>query len=375
MEFIGLLGNYIIPFLLVLTVLVAVHEWGHYAVARWCGVRVEVFSVGFGKELFGLTDRAGTRWKFSAIPLGGYVKMFGEPDVVGGEVPDTMTAEERAQSFSHKSLGRRAAIVAAGPIANFLFAIIVLSISFMTMGQHFTPAEVGGLLEDTPAEQAGLQIGDRILEIDGKSILRFEEMQQIVQLHPGRPLNVVVSRDGRTFEVEITPTRRTREDMRGNAIEFGLIGIRSPEGQVVHHGPVDALWLAGRETIRLTQLALTTLGQILTLERPVRELAGPVGLAQISGEVAKTNYLNLIILAAYLSINLGLVNLFPIPILDGGHLLFYAAEGIRGKPLGPRVQEYGFRIGLAFLLTFMLFVTWNDLAQLPLVEFIANLMT
>jgi regulator of sigma E protease len=377
MEFLSGLWTYVIPFLVVLTVLVFVHELGHYWVARRNGVRIETFSIGFGPELFGRTDRAGTRWKFSAIPLGGYVKMFGDADAAStpsGAVRH-MTLEEREVSFFHKRLGQRAAIVAAGPIANFLFAIIGLTLLFSIYGQPFTPADIGSIQPNSAAAQAGMQPGDVIVEVDGQPIERFEEVQQIVRFNQGTPLALVIERDGQRLPITATPQVTTITDRMGNSHTIGLLGIGRAGMEYRRHDPLTALWQAGRETVNLTAGTLGAVGQMIAGSRGTEELGGPLRIAQMSGEVAQSGVIALVWFMAILSVNLGLINLFPIPMLDGGHLLFYAVEAIRGKPLGDRAQEYGFRIGLALVLTLMVFATWNDLVHLRVIDFFRDLIS
>jgi regulator of sigma E protease len=377
MEFLSGLWTYVIPFLVVLTVLVFVHELGHYWVARRNGVRIETFSIGFGPELFGRTDKTGTRWKFSAIPLGGYVKMFGDADAAStpsGAVR-SMTPAEREVSFFHKRLGQRAAIVAAGPIANFLFAIIGLTLLFSIYGQPFTPADIGSVQPESAAAQAGMLPGDVIVEVDGQAIERFEEVQQIVRFNQGTPLALVVQRDGQRLPISVTPQVTTVTDRMGNSHTIGLLGIGRAGMEYRRHDPLTALWQAGRETANLTVGTLGAVGQMIGGSRGTEELGGPLRIAQMSGEVAQSGIVALVWFMAILSVNLGLINLFPIPMLDGGHLLFYAVEAIRGKPLGDRAQEYGFRIGLALVLTLMVFATWNDLVHLRVVDFFRDLIS
>jgi len=377
MEWLTGAWNYLVPFLVVLTVLVFVHELGHYWVARRNGVRVEVFSIGFGPELFGWNDRSGTRWKFSAIPLGGYVKFFGDADAAstpGAELPE-MTEAEKAVSFHHKRLGQRAAIVAAGPIANFLFAIVLYAGLFSFIGQPFTPPDVGGVVSGSVAEKADIRAGDRIVRINGERIERFEDIQRIVQLGLDQPLSIVVQRDGREVSLTATPAVTLETDRLGNQIRVARLGIRGGGIEFVRHGPVEAGWRAVSETYTQSVATLKALGQIIVGRRSSDELGGPIRIAQMSGEVAQGGFSYLVAFMAILSINLGLINLFPVPLLDGGHLLFYGFEALRGRPLGQRAQEYGFRVGMVLVFSLMIFATWNDLVHLRVVQFLVGLVS
>jgi regulator of sigma E protease len=381
MEFAAGLGSgvigYVLPFLAVLTALIFVHEFGHYWVARRCGVRVEVFSIGFGPEIFGWTDRAGTRWKFSLIPLGGYVKMFGDRDPASrpDEALAGYSAEERAQSFPAKSVRQRAAIVAAGPLANFLFAIVVFAGVFATAGEPYTPPVIGATETGGAAERAGLREGDTIIEINGSSVRRFEDIRQIVQLGLGAPLAVVIDREGARLPLDVTPDVVDIKDGLGNATKIGRLGIKSKGYAYVRHDPATAVWRAVLASWTQIDIAYTAVSQMIAGTRTTQEIGGPVRIAWISGEVAEAGLLAAITFTAILSVHLGLINLLPVPMLDGGHLLFYIIEALKGKPLGARAQEYGFRIGLALVMILFLFATWNDLVHLRIVQFIQGLMT
>ncbi|HUI35171.1 MAG TPA: RIP metalloprotease RseP [Stellaceae bacterium] len=351
-------------FLVVLTVLVFVHELGHYLIARRNGVRVEVFSIGFGPELFGWNDRSGTRWKVSALPLGGYVKMFGDSD--GSSVLPTadveeMTEAERAVSFFYKPLGQRAAIVSGGPLANFIFAIVVMAVLFATYGQPYMPPEIGRILPNSAAEKAGMQVGDVVTSIDGNPIARFDDIKRLVEVDSGNPMTIVVLRKGEPVSLNVTP--KVIEDSDGRQI--GQLGVQGSGGvKYTRLSPANAVLHAFSETWNLSTSTLGAMWQMITHKRNADELGGPLRIAQLSGQVAQIGVGALLSFMAMLSINLGLINLFPVPVLDGGHLLFYAAEAIRGKPLGQKAQEYGFRIGMALVLTLMVFATWNDLVHL-----------
>ncbi len=370
-----LIFDYAIPFLIVLSVLVFVHEWGHFWVARRCGVRVEVFSIGFGPELFGRTDRRGTRWKISAVPLGGYVKFFGDVDAASRpddeETMSGLTEADKAVSFHHKPLGARALIVAAGPLANFLFAAVVLAGLFAFDGHPFPPAVVGDVVADSVAEEAGLEAGDRVARIDGQAIHRFADLAMAVRASEGRELTLEIDRDGQSLTVPMAPQLIVETAQDGTPREIYRLGITVETGP---YGFGEAIVLGGKETAALIVQTVTVVGQIIVGTRGTDELGGPLRIAQISGDVAQIGIVAFVWFMAVLSINLGLINLFPIPMLDGGHLLYYAAEAIRGRPLGPKAQEYGFRIGLALVLTLMIFATWNDLVHVVgVVDFIRQI--
>lgn len=351
-------------FLVVLTVLVFVHELGHYLVARWRGVRVETFSIGFGREILGWTDRTGTRWKISWLPLGGYVKFFGDSGVTSATPSIEIPAAEREHSFHHKPLGSRAAVIVAGPAANFLFAIILFAGLFATVGQPYTTPVIAEVQEGTVAEAAGFRGGDRVVAIDGFSVQRFEDLMQLVLANPGRTMEFVVVRDGQRVALNATPGVRTLADRTGKERQAGYLGVRSAGFEQIRRNPAEAIWYAVKQTWFVTEQTLVTVGRMVRGNASTDDLRGPVGIAQLSGEVAQFGIGPVLEFMALLSISLGLINLFPIPMLDGGHLLFYAFEWVRGRPLGAKAQEFGFRLGLAFVLMLMVFATWNDFVQL-----------
>lgn len=373
MSVLGFAWYYVVLFLVVLTVLVYVHEFGHYWVARRNGVRVEVFSIGFGPEIYGWTDKADTRWKISAIPLGGYVKMFGQSDTGDDGEEQELTPEERAVSFAHKKLWQRAAVVFAGPAANFLFAIVVFALLAWLVGTPVPQAGVGTVVEGSPAAAAGLEPGDTIVSIDGEPTPRFTDLQQIVERSAGTPIDLSVRRGGNEVVLTAVPEPVTTEG--GETI--GRLGVTPDPEQVEYHreNVLSAAWLGVDRTFGMVGAILSYLGDIFTGDRGTQELGGPLRIAQLSGEMAQGGVVNLIVFMAALSVNLGLINLFPIPMLDGGHLAFYAAELVRGRPLGPRAQEYGFRFGLILVLLLMVYATWNDLEHLRVIEFFKNLVS
>lgn len=367
----GLIG-YIIPFLFVLTIVVFFHELGHFLVARWAGVKVLTFSLGFGPELAGFNDRHGTRWKISAIPLGGYVKFFGDESEAStpasSETLASMSAEERAGSFHHKKVGPRAAIVAAGPIANFILAIVIFTCLFTFFGKPSTTARVDKIEANSAAAKAGFEVGDVVTAIDGKTIGSFSDMQRIVGVRAGETLNFSVKRGDSTLQLKGTPEFREVKDSFGNVHRLGVLGITraTSPGDVVTErvDPATAAWLGVKETWFVVERTLSYIGGVFTGREAADQVGGPLRIAQISGQVATIGVVALIHLAAVLSISIGLLNLFPVPLLDGGHLLFYAVEAIRGRPLSERAQEVGFRIGLGLVLMLMVFATYNDILHL-----------
>ena len=366
----GFIGS-VLPFLFVLTIVVFFHELGHFLVARWCGVRVLTFSVGFGPEIVGFNDRHGTRWKLSAIPLGGYVKFFGDENVAS--VPDQattagMTESEKRESFHHQKVPNRAAIVAAGPIANFILAIVIFTGVFMVYGKQSTTARVDSIQPESAAATAGFKPGDVVVDINGRRIANFADMQRIVGVNAGQPLEVTVDRAGSRVVLKATPALREIKDNFGNVHRLGVLGIsrsNAPdEIRTEKVGPVDALVLGVDKTWFVVEQIMSYLGRMIAGRESADQLGGPIRIAQVSGQVATLGFGPILDLAAVLSVSIGLLNLFPIPLLDGGHLLFYLIEAVRGRPLSERAQEMGFRIGLAFVLMLMVFATFNDIMHL-----------
>ncbi|MGZ5841986.1 MAG: RIP metalloprotease RseP [Xanthobacteraceae bacterium] len=362
---------YIIPFLFVLSLVVFFHELGHFLVARWCGVRVLVFSIGFGPEIVGFNDRHGTRWKISAIPLGGFVKFFGDENAAS--VPDSarlavMDADERAHSFMFQPVAKRAAIVVAGPLANFLLAIVIFAGVFMLYGKQTMSARVDSVQADSAAAEAGFKAGDLVVAINGRPIENFTEMQRIVGANAGEPLAITVDREGNQLVLKATPALKEVKDNFGNVQRVGILGISrsmAPEDLKLHPvAPPQAVVLAVQETWSVIERTLGYIGGVIAGREAANQLGGPIRIAQMSGQVASFGFVPLIQLAAVLSVSIGLLNLFPIPLLDGGHLLFYLIEGVRGRPLSERAQEMGFRIGLAIVLMLMIFATFNDIVHL-----------
>jgi regulator of sigma E protease len=286
-----------------------------------------------------------------------------------------MTAEERAVSFHHKRLGQRAAVVAAGPVANFLFAVLLFAGLYVVVGQPYTPPDVGEVMPDSAAERAGVKPGDIIVSVDGTRIERFEELQQIIERNRGTPVEVVIRRDGAELPLTVTPVVSQRTDVFGNVHQVGLMGVRRASVDYIKRDPATASYYAVREIWRITAGTLDAMWEMIIGVRGTDELSGPIGIGKMSRDVLRLGPAALVGFMAVLSVNLGLINLFPIPVLDGGHLLFYAAEAIRGRPLGQRAQEYGFRIGLALVLMLMVLATWKDLERLRIFATLKSLVT
>lgn len=363
--------TYLLPFLFVLTIVVFFHELGHFLVARWCGVKIDTFSIGFGPEITGFYDGHGTRWRLSWIPLGGYVKFHGDDSVASSADAEALTQlseEERKTSFHFKSISQRAAIVAAGPVANFILAIAIFAVIFATIGKFVTPPKVDAVAPDSAAAAAGFEPGDIVLSISGEPIDSFADMQRIVSISPGMPLKFEVDRGGARIELTATPELREVTDRFGSTHRIGLLGIQRSaqpdEISQVRYSIPGAVWEGTKETWFVVQRTVSYLVGVIAGREAADQLGGPIRIAEMSGEVAKLGFLALMNLTAILSISIGFLNLIPIPMLDGGHLLFYGIEAVRGRPLSDRAMDIGFRVGLALVLMLMLFATWNDIVSI-----------
>lgn len=355
-------------FLLVLGPLIVVHELGHYFVGRLFGVKADAFAVGFGKELAGWTDRRGTRWKLCALPLGGYVQFAGDmnPASAPGPLDDRMTEAERAQVFQFKPLWQRALIVLAGPLTNLLFAVAIFAAFNLAYGRIVASSEIATLAKGSAAEQAGLKVGDKIVAIDGERVDEFTDIPPLVVPFPNRTVEVAAERDGREFVVPLKIAEVTEKDRFGNELRIGRLGVHAGKVEIVAVGPVEAIGLGFSQSLGVMRMMATGIGQIFSGERSIKELGGPVKIAKYSGEQFSLGWSAFVGFVALISINLAFINLLPIPALDGGHLAFYAAEAVRRRPLGVRSQEWAIRTGVALVLALMVFVTFNDLASLPI---------
>jgi regulator of sigma E protease len=366
----GVVG-YIIPFLFLLTIVVFFHELGHFWVARRAGVKVLTFSLGFGPELFGFNDRHGTRWKVSAVPLGGYVKFFGdesEASTPSSAALAAMTAEERKESFHHQSVGARAAIVAAGPIANFILATFIFAGMLMYYGKPASIARVDVVQPDSAAASAGFKVGDVVTAIDGHAIESFADMQRIVSMNAGSQLVFTLKRDGADASLTATPALKVQKDVFGNSHKIGVLGIQYNNGpnepRLSSVGVVEAFKLGAERVWFIISTTFKFLGSLFAGRGSADDLGGPLRIAQLSGQAASLGFQFLLDLCATISVSIGLLNLFPVPLLDGGHLLFYGIEAVRGRALSERAQEMGFRIGLGLVLMLMVFATYNDILHL-----------
>jgi regulator of sigma E protease len=365
----GLATFGIIPFLVVLTIVVFFHEFGHFLVARWCGVKVVTFSIGFGPELLGFNDRHDTRWKLCAIPLGGYVKFFGDENAAS--IPDhaavaAMSDADRKVSFVHQGIGERAAIVVAGPIANFILSVLIFAGIFMSIGRQVMPARIDEVVPNSAAAAAGLQPGDLIVAIDGHPVDSFTDMQRIVGGSSGRQLALTIDRGGVREDIKATPTT--------NGFCNSVLGIkktRADEARLKTESPGTALVLGANETYFVIERSLCFVAGVFIGRESANQLGGPIKIAEVAGDAWRSGLDNgglsaaivsLLYLSGFLSASIGLLNLFPIPLLDGGHLLFYAIEALRGRPLSERAQEVGFRIGLAIVVMLMIFAAYNDIS-------------
>jgi regulator of sigma E protease len=366
----------VLAFVAVIGPLVFVHELGHYLVGRWCGVKAEAFSIGFGPEIAAWVDRRGTRWRIGALPLGGYVRFKGDMNAASQTDPAwlQLPAAERAESFPAKPLWQRAAIVAAGPFINFLFAILILAAFAFAHGDSRTPAVAGQVQPGSAAAAAGIQPGDRIVSLNGREVATFDDIRLYAQIRPDEPVKILIERAGRSIEKQGHVGAVQERDGFGNSYRIGRLGI-APGEPVVE--PV-ALWrapiVAIKQTGQIIRTMVETLGQILGGGRSVKELGGPLKIAEVSGQAATLGIESFVFFMALISINLGFINLLPIPMLDGGHLLFYGVEAVQRRPVSPRVQEWAYRSGLAVLLAMMMLVTFNDLSSFGLWERLSGLI-
>lgn len=366
----SLIVGTIIPFLVVLTIVVFVHEMGHYLVGRWCGIRILTFSVGFGPELLGFNDRHGTRWRLSAIPLGGYVKFFGDENAASTpdfSAVDGMSVDERAHSFPGANVWKRVATVAAGPVANFILAIIIFAVMFSLYGKPVSDPVVSQVQPGSAAEQAGVMPGDVVVAIDGQPMATFEDLRRYVSPRPEVEIIMNVRRDDQSLDIPIVPRRSEIEDQFGNKMEVGLIGVVTDASagnfRRLDLNPAQAIVEGASSSWYIVSRTVGYIANIFRGREKADQLGGPIRVAEMSGQMATLGVGALLQLTAVLSVSIGFLNLLPVPILDGGHLVFYAIEIIRGRPVGEKAQEIAFKIGLSLVLMLMIFATWNDVSR------------
>lgn len=367
------LFHYVWSFALIISIIVFIHEFGHFIAARLCGVKVETFSIGFGREIIGRTDRHGTRWKLAALPLGGYVKMLGDATVASNADTQAIAAMpevDRKRTLHAQPLWKKAIIVAAGPAANFLLTISVFTYFIFSVGIASTEPVVGTVIPDTPAASAGLLAGDRIMRVDGKEMRVFSDIPEALMLNLYTPLKLEVLRGGKAIEITLTPIAFEEKDPTGNIEKRPLIGIRSDKIMRRDVSVPEAIWVATAKTYQMCVINLRALGQMISGERSVDGLKGTLGIAKLSGDVTQQGDTTrealhtFLWFVASLSAGIGLFNILPLPVLDGGHLLFYAIEAVRGRPMAERIQEFIYRIGVSFIVVLMVFTLYNDARQM-----------
>ena len=361
-------------FIAMIGVLVVVHEGGHYLAGRLFGTKIEAFGVGFGRELFGWNDRRGVRWRVNAIPLGGYVKFVGDMNEVSQLDPAILLLheEDRKGLFAFLPLWQRTIIVAAGPLINFLFAIAILAGFNLALGHQSSPPVIERVMPGSAAERAGLKAGDHVLAVDGKAVERFEDIIAQVVTGTGHPIELRLERAGTISEVTVRPAMAETRDRFGNVARHPRLGIARPREVIEHVGPVDAVRWAMVDTWAITQTIGRTLRQVILGERSLSEMGGPVKTAQIAGQQASLGLVSAVAFMAFFSINLGFINLLPIPMLDGGHLLLYGIEAVRRQPLAEKVQQWAFMSGFAALMSLMAVLTWYDMGSVGLWNRLAN---
>jgi len=366
--------TYIVPFIILITIVVFIHEFGHYYIAKRCGVGITDFSIGFGKEIFGWNDKSGTRWKFCWIPLGGYVKFFGDRNVFSQseqqEIINKYNKEDREKLFILKPLYQRSLIVAAGPIANFILAIIIFVMIFMFVGKDMTPAIIDEVNKDSPAFVSGMKKNDKIIYIDNNKVESILEVSTFINTSTAEIIEFIVVRENKEISLLVKPNVIDGKDSLGNSVKKRMIGIKLSSlnngNERKPLGPSKAIYYSFKEVWFVTTTSLNYLGKMITGSADSSQLGGPIRIAKITGQVAEYGVIPFLSIMAYISLSLGLINLFPIPMLDGGHLMFYLIEKVLGRPLNQKIQEGCFRIGLFLLFSLMFFATFNDLKDLGL---------
>ena len=368
-SYLPILAQYFFAFAFLITVVVFFHELGHYLIARFCGIGVETFSIGMGKQLWGRYDKSGTLWRVALLPIGGYVKFYGDADLTGKKSPNSDLGEDKDdKNFHTKSVWKKIATTAAGPIFNFLLAIIIFAGIFIYRGESIVQPFIGEVLENSPAHNSGLKKGDEIISINGQDIFSFNELRSFVIENPEKELTINIIRDGSTITVSLFPELIVDKDRFGTEYKIGRIGVMAMQDPSYHnirdHNVISGFYRGIEETFNLSGKILSYLKNLFLGRESINQIGGPIKIVQITGEISNYGIIALLSLIAAISVNLGIVNLLPIPVLDGGHLLYYSIEVLFGKPLSPRVQEIGMQIGMTILIALMLFVTFLDISRL-----------
>lgn len=367
MEIFSAFSHSLFSFILVLSLLVFVHEYGHYIVAKISGVKITTFSIGFGKEIIGWNDKSGTRWKISWLPLGGYVKMFGDSSAASttdNEFVESLSKKERSEAFVDKPLWIKMLVVAAGPAANFLFAIVILTGFLYSYGKIETTTQINGIVAQSAAEKSGFLVDDIIIEVDGRSIETFSELQTIISLNTGNSMDVIVDRGGQNVSLSVTPEMKEREDIFGNKIMLPMLGISSNSTKITELSLGESFVESFPQTYQIAASTLKAIGQMVTGQRSIEEISGPIGIAKYSSQSVEKGLRVTLWFMVLLSINLGLINLLPIPLLDGGHLLYYTVEAVTGKPIADKIQSFGYKIGFAIIASLAVFAIVNDIIKM-----------
>ena len=359
--------QYFLAFALLITVVVFIHELGHYSVGRWCGIGVETFSIGMGKQIWGKTDKYGTLWRVAILPIGGYVKFYGDEDPSGKKSEVSENIKDH-MNFHNKSVWKKIATTAAGPLFNFILAIFIFSIIFFFRGESLVQPYVGQIVDESPAYNSGLEAGDEIIYADTKEILYFNDLRDYVLENPENEIELTVIRDGVEKKIFLTPEVISSKDRFGNdysSARIGVIGSQNPEHiELKKYGLITSIYRGTYETYNLSAKILSYLGKLIAGRESIDQMGGPIKIIQISGEISNYGIIPLLALNAAISVNLGIINLLPIPVLDGGHLLYYSLEVVRGKPLSQKTQEIGMQIGMSLLIALMIFVTFLDISRL-----------
>ena len=359
--------QYFLAFAFLITVVVFIHELGHYSIGKWCGIGVETFSIGMGKQIWGKRDKSGTLWRIAILPIGGYVKFYGDEDPTGKKSHST---EDKAndQNFHNKSVWKKIATTAAGPLFNFILAILIFSMIFLFRGESLVQPFIGDVVKGSPAYNSGLKTGDEIISVNGEDIFSFNDLRDHVMQSSNEELSLTLIRDGSQINISLMPEVVVSKDRFGSeysSARIGVMGSQNPNHmELIRYGFFESFFRGTKETYNLSSKILVYLGNLISGRESIDQMGGPIKIVQISGEISNYGIIPLLALIAAISVNLGIINLLPIPVLDGGHLLYYSFEVLRGKPLSQKTQEIGMQIGMSLLIALMIFVTFLDISRL-----------